>query len=70
VLCTFTCWFYIRFAPLHSVVAWVAADLLLSSALLFVVAYVFERVVDRSGIQFSQWFVRGFSSQPASSALK
>jgi hypothetical protein len=35
---------------------------LLSAVLMFLVAYAFERVVDRSSIQFSQWFVSRFSS--------
>jgi peptidoglycan/LPS O-acetylase OafA/YrhL len=62
VLTTFTCWFYVRFSPRYSRAEWVSADLLLSALLLFATAYVFERVVDRSGIRFSQWFVRGTSS--------
>jgi peptidoglycan/LPS O-acetylase OafA/YrhL len=62
VLSTFTCWFYIRFSPHYSNIEWIFADLALSSVLLFLVAYAFERVVDRSGIRFAQWFVHGISS--------
>jgi peptidoglycan/LPS O-acetylase OafA/YrhL len=57
VLSTFSCWFYVRFQAQFSRAAWASADLLLSTALLLPAAYVFERVVDRSGIQFSKWLV-------------
>jgi peptidoglycan/LPS O-acetylase OafA/YrhL len=61
VLSTFSCWFYVRFQNQVSRAAWAPADLLLSSVLLFCVAYAFERSVDRSGIQFAKWFVNGRS---------
>lgn len=57
VLSTFSCWFYARFQAQFSRPVWACADLLLSTALLFPVAYVFERFIDRSGIRFSKWFV-------------
>jgi len=57
VLSTFSCWFYARFQAQLPRAAWASADLLLSTAVLFPAAYAFERVVDRSGIRFSKWFV-------------
>ena len=62
VLMTFTCWFYLQFSRGWSTVTWVSSDLFLSLVILFAVAYVFERVVDRSAIRFARWFVHGIGS--------
>jgi len=36
---------------------WASIDLLLSAILLFAVAYIFERLVDRPGLRFARRFV-------------
>jgi peptidoglycan/LPS O-acetylase OafA/YrhL len=59
VLSTFSCWFYVLAQSRFPRAVWASADLLLSAALLFAVAYAFERFVDRTGIQFSKRFVAG-----------
>jgi len=62
ILCTFSCWFSLLLQAHVPRVVWASADLVLSALLIFAAGWVYERVVDRSGMQFSQWFVRGFSA--------
>lgn len=62
VLCTFSCWLCLMLQGRVPRLVWASADLVLSALLIFGVGWIYERVVDRSGIRFSQWFVGGFSA--------
>ncbi len=57
VLCTFSCWFLVQMQGRLSRPVWASADLLLSALLLIAAAAVFERLVDRPGMRFSNWFI-------------
>ena len=57
VIGTFSCWFMLRTQGRLPRPLWASADLLLSALLIFVVAYVFERLVDRPGTRFANWVI-------------
>jgi peptidoglycan/LPS O-acetylase OafA/YrhL len=59
VLSTFSCWLYLQLQTRVPRAVWAPADLLASFLVLLAVAYVFERLVDRNGIQFSRRFAAG-----------
>jgi peptidoglycan/LPS O-acetylase OafA/YrhL len=57
VIGTFSCWFLVQMQGRFSRPVWASADLLLSALLLIAAAAVFERLVDRPGTRFANWFI-------------
>ena len=57
VLSTFSCWFFVRFAPIWPRWEVALVDFVLSTPLLFIAAYIFERFVDRPGVALSKRIV-------------
>jgi peptidoglycan/LPS O-acetylase OafA/YrhL len=62
VLTTFSCWFFFAYSAHWTRGTVVAVDWLLSSILVLITAFVFERLVDRQGIKWSKRFVAGPAS--------
>ena len=57
VLCTFSSWFFVRMQGRASRPVWAAADLLLSTVLVFAAGSIFAALVDRPGTRFAKRFI-------------